>query len=33
MFEPLVVQLLIGLYILMVMFEVAKNDASKQHGR
>jgi len=33
MFEPLAVQLLIGLYILMDMFEAAKKDASRQHGR
>ena len=33
MFEPLAVQLLIGLYILMVMFEAAKKDASRPHGR
>jgi hypothetical protein len=33
MFEPLAVQLLIGLYILMVMLEAIKKDASRQHGR
>ena len=33
MFEPLAVQLLIGLYILMIMLEAAKKDASRQHGR
>ena len=33
MFELLTVQLLIGLYILMVMLEVAKKDASRQYGR
>ena len=33
MFEPLAVQLLIGLYILMVMLEAAKKDASREHGR
>ena len=33
MFELLAVQLLISLYILMVMLEAAKEDASRQHGR
>ena len=32
MFEPLEVQLIIGLYILMVMIEAAKKDVSRQHG-
>ena len=33
MFEPLAVQLLIALYILMVILEAAKKYASRQHGR
>ena len=33
MFEPLSAQLLIGLYVLMVMLEAAKKDASRQHER
>ena len=33
MIEPLAVQLLIGLYILTIMLEAAKKDASRQHAR
>ena len=33
MLEPLAVQLLIGLYVLMVMLEAAKKDACRQDGR
>ena len=33
MFDPLAVQLLVGLYILMVMIEDAKKDASRHHRR
>lgn len=33
MFEPLVAQLLIGLYILMVKLEAAIKDASRQNRK
>lgn len=33
MLELLAFQFIIGLYILMVILEAAKKDASRQHGR
>lgn len=33
MFEPLVVPLLFGLYILMITLEAAKKDGRRQHRR